>query len=389
MSRVADRATVEPATRRGALPVGRVAGVPVELHWSLLGAVALLTWLLAAQVLPAEVPGAAPVWRWTVATAAALVFVATIALHESAHVLVARHVGVRVRRVTLWVVGGVSEMTGEPRSPGGLAAVAAAGPVTSAALGLGFLGLAQLGRGAAWPALVVAALAWLGGTNLLIAAFNLLPGAPLDGGRVLHGLVWRLTGDRERGRAAAVAVGRLVGFALTGFGVLLFLLGSWTGLWLAAVGWFVGLSAAAERNGGRVVAALEGRTAADAAHAPELVAQAGSSAETLVAALRARPPRAASIPVVGVDGDPVGVVTVGDLVRLGPADRATTRVREAGRPLPAERIVAADVPLERLAALGALPGTDLVAVVADHGRLTGTVTVPDLARLVELHRLGT
>ncbi|MFR9802397.1 site-2 protease family protein [Pseudonocardia sp. RS010] len=380
-------ASREEEPRPGVLSVGRVAGVPVGLHWSVLVVVALLAWLLAAGVLPPAAPGTPSGVLWAVAAVAGVLFMVTIAAHELAHVLVAHRFGVDVRRVTLWIIGGISEMVGRPRGPRALALVALAGPVVSAGLGGGFLALAALGRAEGWPAVVVAALGWLGSVNVLLAVFNLLPAAPLDGGRVLEGLVWGITGDRERGRRAAAAAGRFLGLLMMLVGLLLVWRGDLSGLWLAAVGWFVGRTAASEQAGSRVAAALAGRTVAEVVHPPGFVAQAGWTAEALAAELRARPSRDTTFLVLGLDGDPVGLVTVRDLARLPAGRRATTRVREAGRALPGERVVGVDTPLERLAGLGPVPGTDVLGVVVDHGRTLGTVTTADLARLVELERL--
>jgi Zn-dependent protease/CBS domain-containing protein len=370
--------------RAGVLGLGRVGGVPVGLHWSVAVIVAPLAWALAASVLPAEVPDASLGGRVLAGVAAAVVFVATIMAHELAHVLVARRLGIGVRRVTLWIVGGTSEMSGEPRSPGALAAVAAVGPLTSAALGLGIAAAGTLGG----PPLLAASLGWLGAVNVLLAVFNLLPAAPLDGGRVLEALVWRVTGSRDSGRRAATAAGRVLGLLLIAAGLLFTLRGVVTGLWLAAMGWFLGASASAERAGGRLLGALAGRTAADAASTPDPLLQAGWSVAAVIALLRERPSREAAFPVVGLDGDPVAVVTLRDLTGVAPDRRATTRVRDVGRSLSADRIVAADTPLERVVPLGALPGTDLLAVVADHGRLTGVVSAAGVARLVELSDSG-
>lgn len=377
-----------PEPLPGVVPFGRVAGVPVGLHWSVLVVVALLAWLLAVGVLPAAAPGTPPVVVWLAATAAGVLFVATIAAHELAHVVAAHRFGVDVRRVTLWVVGGVSEMAREPRGPRALAVVALAGPAVSALLGGGLLALAAVGRAEGWAAVLVAVLGWLGSANLVLAVFNMLPAAPLDGGRVLQGLVWGLSGDRERARQVAAATGRVLGLLLILSGALLLWRGEWTGLWLAGIGWFVGGTAATEQAGSRVAKALAGRTVAAVAHPPAFVAQAGWSAETLATELRARPYRDTTLLVVGVDGDPVGLVTVRDLVRLGAGRRATTRVREAGRPLPLQRVVAVDSPLERLVGQGPVPGTDVLGVAVDHGRVAGLVTTADVARLVELEALG-
>lgn len=373
----------EPAARErrpGTLPLGRVAGTPVDLHWSVLLIVLLLTGVLTLSVLPAAAPDSSLALRVLAGAATGTAFVLGVVAHELGHVLAARLVGIRVRRVTLWVIGGASEMAGEPRRPGALAAVAAAGPLTTAAVGLSAAGLSSAVTSTGGSVLVVAALSWTAGANLLLAGFNLLPAAPLDGGRVLEALVWGVTHDRDRGRAVATTAGRFLGFALAVVGILLFLRGAVAGLWLAATGWFLSTSALAERAGTRATAAVSGRTVGEIAAPPDRLVQAGEPVDAVAADLRARPPREDALLVVGVDGEPVGLVTLGDLARAP----GTTRVRDAGRPLPPDRIVAADTPLERVLAWGPLRGTGVLAVVADHGRPTGVVTTAGITRLVEL-----
>lgn len=372
----------------GVLPLGRVAGVPIGAHWSVAVTVALLAWLLVASVLPVEAPGTPAVTAWVIAVVAGVVFIAAIAAHELAHVVVARHAGIEVRRVTLWVIGGVSEMVGEPRRPRTLAAVAVAGPLVSAVLGGGFLGLAVLGGRLAWPLAITVAISWLGSTNIVLAVFNLLPAAPLDGGRVLHAVVWALTGDQERARRVAAVAGRVLGMLLVLSGALLLWNGSWSGLWLMGVGWFLSSTAAREQAGSRLIEAVAGRTVGEIMHPPALLAQAGQSAESFAAELLGHPPGEGVFPVVDLDGGPVGLITVRDLVRLAPADRVVTRVREAGHPLPAERILGMDVPVTRLLTLGPVPGSGVLAVVVDHGRIAGLVTVADVEHLAELTELA-
>jgi Zn-dependent protease len=141
--------------------------------------------------------------------------------HKLAHAVVARRAGLGVRRITLWLLGGVSELVGQPSEPGAEVRIALVGPVTSLGLG-GLLGAAMVvGRELAAPTAVVATLSWLATMNILLGVFNLLPGTPLDGGRMLHGLLWRHTGNRDRATRAATTSGQVLGALLAGTGILL------------------------------------------------------------------------------------------------------------------------------------------------------------------------
>ena len=187
---------------RATFSLGRPAGIRVGAHWSVLLTMALLAWLLAESLLPAAVPGLSAVVYWASGTAGSVVFLASLLVHELSHALVARHRGLAVDRVTLWLLGGSTELTDDPPTPRTAFAVAIAGPVASLLAGAGFLGGSLPLSG-----VVGVTLAWLGWTNVILAVFNLLPGAPLDGGRVLQALVWRLTGDKRRAQAASARSG--------------------------------------------------------------------------------------------------------------------------------------------------------------------------------------
>ena len=165
--------------------------------------------------------------------------------HELAHAVVARHYGMHVQRITLWMLGGMTSLEGEPPSPRADAFVAGAGPLTSLLAG-GISALLAWSVGGA--GLVGAALVWLAGINIVLAVFNLLPGTPLDGGRLLRALLWWRYHDRERAEVGAARAGQALGIALMVLGFLEVLAGSVTGLWLALIGWFVISGAAVERS---------------------------------------------------------------------------------------------------------------------------------------------
>ncbi|MEU5266887.1 site-2 protease family protein [Amycolatopsis sp. NPDC021455] len=372
---------------RATFPLGRPAGIRVGAHWSVLLIMALLAELLAQSLLPQVVPGLSPAVYWATGVAGSVVFLASLLAHELSHALVARHRGLAVDRITLWLFGGSTEMPGDPPSPGSAFAVAVAGPLASLVAGAGFLGCAVLLSGAV-PAVVVVTLTWLGWTNVVLAVFNLLPGAPLDGGRILQAAVWKRTGDKRRAQAAAARSGHVLGLLLASAGfVELLWFGSFAGLWLVGIGWFLGFSARAE------LAAGPARDVLARVHLGEIMTPDPVTAPgwfTVRAFIdQAASGRFRTYPVVAFDGRPLGVVSLAMLARVPEDARPSTRVEEVCLRPPACLQVAPETPLTAvLGRIGGRPGQDLALVVSD-GVLLGVVSPGDIARTLELAVLGT
>jgi Zn-dependent protease len=175
----------------GNVSIGRFGGVEVRLNWSLIAVVALIVWSLTDGVFPSQNPGLSHGTYLAMAIVAAVLFLASILLHELGHSWVARHEGIEVDSITLWLFGGVSQFKGRYGSPGAEFRVAFTGPLVSIVLGAVFVLIALAG----FPSEVDGVAAWLGYINLILAVFNLIPAAPLDGGRVLHAALWRAKGD--------------------------------------------------------------------------------------------------------------------------------------------------------------------------------------------------
>ena len=169
--------------RGPSLRVGSVRGVAVRIHWSVFVIFGLLVWTLASAGLPDLASGYGAPAYWTAASVTTLAFFASLLAHEMSHCEAARRQGLHVRDVTLWLLGGVSTIEQQPSTAGGDFKVAVAGPAMSLAIGLGALGVAFGLLALGLPRLLVASVAWLGSVNLLLALFNLVPAAPLDGGR--------------------------------------------------------------------------------------------------------------------------------------------------------------------------------------------------------------
>jgi Zn-dependent protease len=263
-----ERTMTDPGTRnpedhgsvqqtRG-LRIGSLFGIEVRLDVSVILIFLLIVWSLAGGLFPDWHPDWSPALRWGTALAAGLLFFASLLAHEFSHSVVAQAYGIPVPRITLFLLGGVSELSSEPRTPRSEFLMAIAGPLMSLALGIGFslIGLQVAGaaftdrmaedRTGAVASLspLATMLLWLGPVNLMLAIFNMVPGFPLDGGRVLRALLWWIGGDRLRATRWASDAGRLFGWFLIALGVLSLVTGQGLGgLWLVLIGWFLSSAA--------------------------------------------------------------------------------------------------------------------------------------------------
>jgi Zn-dependent protease len=189
------------------------------MHWTVAVILVIIAEILGASVLPAALPHQPTVVYWAAAAAAALVFAGSLLAHELAHSLVAQRNGVRVRSITLWMLGGVAELAGEPPNAVADLRIALAGPAASLAQAAVFGGVALAISYSGGSAVAVAAAGWLAVMNGALAVFNMLPGAPLDGGRVPRAVLWRIYQDRMRAAVAAARAGRYLGFAIIAVGL--------------------------------------------------------------------------------------------------------------------------------------------------------------------------
>jgi Zn-dependent protease/CBS domain-containing protein len=363
-----------------------VAGIDIGANWSALVIAVLLGYGLAFSVLPAGAPHRSVGAYVIVAILVAVLFLAALLAHELAHALVARRYGVSVRRITLWLLGGVSEMEAESPTPRAELLISGAGPATSLVLG-GIFALATLtASGVGADRLLVVALGWLAGVNLLLGVFNLLPGAPLDGGRIVRAVVWRWTGDRDRAQVAADRAGVALGVVLGALGLLQVVFArNLSGLWLVLLGWFLISAANAETAGVRLHRALHGRSVRDIMATDPVVGLDSQSIDAFIADTASRQPHG-TYPVVDGQGHLVGVVHLDDLTRIPQEGRSQLPLRAAAEHTPAAPTVTADAPAAD-AARNLSPGNRLLPVT-EHDRLVGVVGARDVEKAVSLATLG-
>ena len=370
--------------------LGRIAGIPIGVNWTVLGIAALMAWSLAGRLLPGEVPGLDPAAYWAAGAGVAVLFLASLLAHELAHAVVARRNGIGVDGITLWLLGGVARLRGEARTPGAEARIAIVGPLTSLAVGaVAFAVAAGLGRLdlAGPPALAVVAAQWLAVVNVVLGVFNLIPGAPLDGGRIAKAVVWKWRGDALTATRAASGLGRAVGWGLAGLGVAeIALFGNVAGIWSIVLGWFIATAAGAERDQAEALSALDGMTVADVMTRDPLRAPATLTVDAFVDHL-ALGTRSSTWAVTDPEGDVVSVLGIEDVRRIRP-DKARER-RLGDLAVPLERLPSARPDelvtslMERLAGGPAAPRI----VVMESDRLVGLLLPEDLSRAIEVGRL--
>lgn len=226
---------------KGGVPLGRFFGIPVKLHWSWFIVFILVTYALAEWYFPDEYGGWNTATYWGIGAATSILFFSSVLAHELAHSRVAQAAGIPVNAITLFIFGGVSQLAREPGKPRVEFRMAIAGPVTSIVVGGIFWAVYFATKDSVEPLSGLAF--WLGYINLFLAAFNLIPGFPLDGGRVLRSIVWWRSGNLRRATWIAAIIGRGFGYLFIFGGIFLIILSPrenlYSGLWIAAIGWIL------------------------------------------------------------------------------------------------------------------------------------------------------
>ena len=367
---------------------GRVAGIALFVHPTVALTFGLIVLGLANAILPGSAPDADPSAYWFVALVGGLAFFASLLAHETAHALVARRNGVGVRAMSLWLFGGVAELEKEPPTAGAEFRIAAAGPAASLACAASFAAFAIGASIVGIPDVLIALGVWLTGTNVALAVFNLIPGAPLDGGRILKAWLWSRHGDRDKATVSAARSGRFFGLALIGFGIVDVVAGGNSGgLWTAFVGWFLLGAANTEAARALTSKALHGLTVADVmAPAPPTVPGWTTLQRFVDNHLVAS--RSALFVAIDLDARPVGVVTPRHLSAYPPDSWPSVRIDAVMTQLSSANVVSpADDVLVAYELLAANAADVLVIDASTHPQVVGTVNSTDLSRALERRSL--
>jgi Zn-dependent protease/CBS domain-containing protein len=363
---------------RDSVTIGRFAGITVGINWSWLIVFALIAWTLATGIFPEMNPGLSDGAYVAMALVAAGLFFTSILLHELGHALQARREGMEIEGITLWLFGGVAKFTGMFPSAGAEFRIAIAGPLVSLLIGVGFLALPAL---VPFPAYIDGVLFWLGSINLAVLVFNLLPAFPLDGGRVLRSVIWKVKGDYLSATHLAAAVGRGFGYLFIALGVLLLILvDPVSGIWTAFMGWFLLAAATAEDRYAAAQQALGGLRVRDVmARNPATTPASLTLGQFLDQVVSAQP--FTTYPVTD-NGDAVGLLPFRRVVEVPRSEWDARTVRESMIPREDVPVVHEDDDL--LAAAEELSEHPVRrALVFDGDRLVGLLSVTDVARALE------
>jgi len=368
--------------------LGKIWGFPVEIDISWFIIFALFAWSLSTRVFPTLLPGGAASINWTLGVIAALLLFASVLVHELAHSYVAIKNGLPIGGITLFLFGGVSKMMEEPRSPGLELRMSAAGPLTSLVLGGLFWAFSNGARAVGLPAPVIAVAGYLAIINVLLAIFNMLPGFPLDGGRVLRAILWQSTGSLDRATRYASYSGQAFGYLFMLMGVFILFSGNFLGgIWIGVIGWFLVSMAQTAYQQLVVRRALSGVTVERIMQREVPAIDPQLTLRDLVDQYFMRHDYAA-YPVV--EGERLlGIVTVEDVRDTPREEWDTTTVVEAARPADAHRTI--DESEDAWHALSQMLQEDVrrLLVVRD-GRLEGVVSRDGVLRVVRTKlQLGT
>lgn len=356
------------------IKLGRIFGIEVGLHY---------TWFLIALLIVFSLAGRFqslhPDWgqtmAWGMAGVTAALFFVSLIVHELSHAVVARWRGLPVHSVTLFALGGVARIEKEAEDPQTEFQVGVIGPITSAVLGLLFLALSVL---SGWRILgepetpLVAMFVWLGYINLLLAAFNMLPGFPMDGGRVLRAALWWRTGDLLRATRTAATVGQGIALLFIVLGIVGFFRGTgFGGLWIAFIGWFLLMAARASQTQSEVNERLRGIRVADVMARDCPLIDGRTNLQTFVDEFLLR--GLGRCYMIVEEGRPVGLITAHEAKAVPRPRWPLTLVEEAMIPLEQLTVVSPEMPVSEALALLARANVNQLPVVAD-GRLEGILS---------------
>ena len=365
------------------IKLGRIFGVAVGLHYSWI-IIALLVTLSIRSQFAAEHPDWGAATTWTIAIVTGLLFFVSILLHELSHAAVARMRGIPVRAITLFALGGVAQIEKDAADAKSEFWMGIIGPITSFVIGFICLGLAAL---LGWnladePASPAAAmLMWLGIINIALAIFNMIPGFPLDGGRVLRAIVWWITKDANRSTRIAATVGQLVAFGFILIGIWRFFSGQgFGGLWLAFIGWFLLDAARSSGSQVEITERLSGVKVGDVMTQQFPVVDANSNLQTFVQEQLL--PTGHRCFVVLEQGNPAGIITPHEVKGIDRARWPYTTVGDVMRALDTLRTVTPERPLAEALEMMGREDVNQIPVV-QQGRLAGIISRGHIVRVLQ------
>jgi len=387
-------------TRSASARIARVLGIDIRVHVSVLVIFTLIVTSLAANVFPQWHPEWSEVQNWGSAISAGVLFFISLLIHEMSHSVVARRCGIEIHAITLFLFGGVAEMKGEPESPKDEFLIAGAGPLASFVLSFAFGILAALFIAEpqsifnAQDALDLSHLSptatifiWLSSINFMLAVFNLLPGFPMDGGRLFRAALWWRTGDLVRATQMAARVGSGFGWVFIGLGAVQVFSGyTINGFWLVLIGWFIRRLALASVATLMLDQALRGFDARAIMRTRFEKVPAGTSLRGFIEDYLLRSAQQLW-PVTAGDHD-IGYVTLSGFdLQTTSLEQISDTVDQHMQVLDAQHSVAPNISAKE--AFDQLANHPWPLPVVEHGRVIGIIHQADILRWFSFHRIAT
>lgn len=367
----------------------RLLGIPIQVDLSWLVIVALFTVIseealrrMVVPYYPGTQTGLVRADFWIMGFVASLLLFVCVVLHELAHSVVARSRGIPINGITLFAFGGVSELGDEPPTASAEFEMAIVGPAVSIAIGILLVFLARIGLYQDWWHPAVMVMAYLGELNLILGVFNLIPGYPLDGGRVFRSIVWWITGSLTKATLWAVRSGQFFSWVFIAFGVFLFFFDNWwNGIWMGLIGWFLGSAAQQSYQQLVIKQLLKGEPVRRFMTAEPIVVPANLDLQQWVEDYVYRYHR--KLFPVGENGRLEGVIGTQDLARFPREEWKQHTVAEAMRPDIARISISPDA--DAMEALSKMQQTGSSRLLVTEGdKLVGVISLKDLLRFLDL-----
>jgi Zn-dependent protease/CBS domain-containing protein len=366
------------------ISLGKVIGIPINLDYSWFLVLLLLTWMLAQSYFPQEFKHWSQFSYWSIGLVTSILFFLSILLHELGHSIVARKYKIKVKRITLFIFGGVAEITSEPPKSTAEFWIAIAGPIASFLLAGIFYLLEHLFAGNNY---LVAPFRYLAFINFILAVFNLIPGFPLDGGRVLRSIVWAITKNLKKATTIAANVGRFFGYFFILLGVLQIFQNNFIdGIWIAFIGWFLESAAISQIQRQALDELLFGHKVSEAMSVDFGIVHSDSSIQEIIDNHFIGANRRSLL--VKDDNKIIGYVTPSKIASISSNDRQNKTVNEIMIPINAVAKVKSDEPL--LDALKEIEQSEVNEVpVVEGDNFVGVLNQNSIFKfIIDLHKLG-
>ena len=366
----------------GSIRLFKIAGIDIEINVSWIIVLVLLTWSLATGWFSALYPGWSTATYWLVSLISALLLFVSVLLHELAHSLVARRRGLSVHSITLFIFGGVSNIEQEPTSPGIEFQMAFVGPIVSLLIACIAYLLSLPLRGVNSP--ITAILTYLAVTNVLLGIFNLIPGFPLDGGRVLRSIIWKVTGSLQKATRAAAIIGQVIAFLFILWGIWQFFGGNvLNGFWIGFIGWFLLVSAQSANSQVMLQSVFRGVTVGEVMNRAPIMVPADISLQKLVDDYFLRYGIRSAL--VTQDDQLVGLITLSDIRHVPREQWGQVPVSRVMIPLNRLHVVSPQQSLNDVLPLMVSRDVNQLPVMQD-GRVVGVLSRDAIMRYLEIKR---